>query len=211
MDEPTSMERFINGILPENPVYRQLLGMCPTLAVTAAMKPAMTMVAATAFVLICANLITSLIRHLLKPHLRIVVFTLTIATFVTVADRFLAAFAYSMSKELGPYVPLIIVNCMIISRCEVCASKQRVGVALADAVGVSLGFMLALASVASVREILGMGSWFGLQVLPSAFPRWGLMVMPPGAFLTLGLLLALVTWVSQRRSNRSTRTADEVS
>jgi len=210
IQEPTAVERFINGIIPENPVYRQLLGMCPTLAVTAAMKPAMTMVAATAFVLICANLITSLIRHLLKPHLRIVVFTLTIATFVTVADRFLAAFAYSMSKELGPYVPLIIVNCMIISRCEVCASKQRVGVALADAVGVSLGFMLALASVATVREILGLGSWFGLQVLPDGFPRWGLMVMPPGAFLTLGLLLALVTWMARRRASRQAAATGEV-
>jgi len=202
VDEPTAAERFLNGIIPENPVYRQLLGMCPTLAVTAAMKPAMTMVAATAFVLICANLITSLIRHLLKPHLRIVVFTLTIATFVTVADRLLAAFAYPMSKELGPYVPLIIVNCMIISRCEACSSKQSLGIALADAIGVSLGFMLALASVATVREILGMGTWFGLQVLPEGFPRWGLMVMPPGAFLTLGVLLALVTWVVQRRSQR---------
>jgi electron transport complex protein RnfE len=200
IDEPTAVERFFNGIIPENPVYRQLLGMCPTLAVTAAMKPAMTMVAATAFVLICANLITSLIRHLLKPHLRIVVFTLTIATFVTVADRLLAAYAYPMSKELGPYVPLIIVNCMIISRCEACASKQNLGTALADAVGVSLGFMLALASVATVREILGMGTWFGLPVLPETFPRWGLMVMPPGAFLTLGVLLALVTWISRRRS-----------
>jgi electron transport complex protein RnfE len=198
--EPTAAERFLNGIIPENPVYRQLLGMCPTLAVTAAMKPAMTMVAATAFVLICANVITSLIRHLLKPHLRIVVFTLTIATFVTVADRLLAAFAYPMSKELGPYVPLIIVNCMIISRCEVCSSKQSLGIAFADAVGVSLGFMLALGSVATVREILGMGTWFGLSLLPEGFPRWGLMVMPPGAFFTLGVLLALVTWIARRRA-----------
>ncbi len=202
MDEPTSVERFVNGILPENPVYRQLLGMCPTLAVTAAMKPAMTMVAATAFVLLSANVITSLVRRLLKPHLRIVVFTLTIATFVTVADRFLAAFAYPMSKELGPYVPLIIVNCMIISRCEVCASKQRLVTAAADALGVSLGFMLALGSVATVREILGMGTWFGLPVLPEGFPRWGLMVMPPGAFLTLGGLLALITWIGRRRAAR---------
>lgn len=200
--EPTAVERFLNGIIPENPVYRQLLGMCPTLAVTAAMKPAMTMVAATAFVLICANVITSLIRHLLKPHLRIVVFTLTIATFVTVADRLLAAFAYPMSKELGPYVPLIIVNCMIISRCEACSSKQSLGIAFADAVGVSLGFMLALGSVATAREILGMGTWFGLSLLPEGFPRWGLMVMPPGAFLTLGLLLALVTWMAKRRALR---------
>ncbi|MFW5841039.1 MAG: Rnf-Nqr domain containing protein, partial [Planctomycetota bacterium] len=123
-DGPTPTERFIQGILPENPVYRQLLGMCPTLAVTATMASAMTMSAAVAFVLICANILTSLLRGLLKPHLRILVFTLTIATFVTIADRTLAAYMYQMSKQLGPYIPLIIVNCIIICRCEVCASKQ---------------------------------------------------------------------------------------
>jgi Na+-translocating ferredoxin:NAD+ oxidoreductase subunit E len=200
---PTAGERFINGILPENPVYRQLLGMCPTLAVTGAMKPAMTMVAATAFVLIMANIIVSLIRGLLKPHLRILVFTLTIATFVTIADRALAAFLYEMSKELGPYVPLIIVNCLIISRCEICSSKQGLGVAISDGVGMSLGFGLALASIATVREILGAGTWFGLPVLPSAWPGWGIMVLPPGAFLSLGLLLGLVEWIGQRKKQNS--------
>lgn len=197
---PTSLERFLNGILPENPVYRQLLGMCPTLAVTNNMKAAMTMVAATAFVLICANLLTSLIRHLLKPHLRILVYTLTIATFVTIADRFLAAYMYDMSKQLGPYVPLIIVNCLIICRCEVCASKQSISRAFSDAVGQSLGFALALASIASVREILGSGAWFGLQVLPSFWPGWVIMLLPPGAFLSLGLLLGLTNWISAGRT-----------
>ena len=197
---PTALERFLNGIIPENPVYRQLLGMCPVLAVTGAMKPALTMAAATAFVLICANLLTSLIRGLLKPHLRILVFTMSIATFVTIADRFLAAFLYDMSKELGPYVPLIIANCLIISRCEICSSKQSVGVALADGVGMSLGFALALASIATVREILGSGTWFGLTVLPSFWPTWGIMVLPPGAFLVLGLLLGLVEWIGHRRA-----------
>jgi electron transport complex protein RnfE len=202
--EPTAAERFLNGILPENPVYRQLLGMCPTLAVTGAMKPALTMAAATAFVLISANVIISLIRGLLRPHLRILVFTLTIATFVTMADRFLAAYMYSMSKELGPYVPLIIVNCLIISRCEICASKQSIGIALADAVGMSLGFGLALASIATVREVIGSGTWFGFTVLPAAWPKWGIMILPPGAFLVLGLLLALAEWIGQRRAATAT-------
>lgn len=199
-EEPTALERFINGVLPENPIYRQLLGMCPVLAVTSAMKPAMTMAGATAFVLICANIVISLMRSLLKPHLRILVFTLTIATFVTIADRFLAAYVYEMSKQLGPYVPLIIVNCLIISRCEICASKQSVGVAAADAVGMSLGFALALASIATVREILGSGMWFGLRVLPGSWPGWGIMVLPPGAFLSLGLLLGAAEWVSRKRA-----------
>ena len=136
-DQPTSTERFIQGILPENPVYRQLLGLCPTLAVTNGLSAAVTMACAVGFVLLCANVITSLIRDLLKPHLRIVIFTLTIATFVTIADRFLAAYLYQMSKTLGPYIPLIIVNCLIICRCEVCASKQGPVVAAADAMGSS--------------------------------------------------------------------------
>lgn len=198
-ENPTALERFIQGILPENPVYRQLLGLCPTLAVTNGLKAALTMSCAVAFVLLCANVIVSLIRNLLKPHLRIVVFTLTIATFVTIADRLLAAYLYQMSKTLGPYIPLIIVNCVIICRCEVCASKQSVFVAAGDAIGQSLGFGLALGSIAFVREILGTGMVFGIRVLPEAWPDWVIMVLPPGAFLTFGLLLALVNYISALR------------
>jgi len=198
--EPTPLERFIQGILPENPTYRQLLGLCPTLAVTNSMKAAMTMAAAVAFVLFCANVITSLIRHLLKPHLRIVVFTLTIATFVTIADRFLAAYMYQMSKALGPYIPLIIVNCIIIGRCEICASRQSVVTAGADAIGQSIGFALGLGSIAAVREILGTGMFFGIRVLPATWPDWVIMVLPPGAFLTFGLLLGTVNWYVDRKS-----------
>jgi len=206
-DGPTPAERFIQGIIPENPVYRQLLGMCPTLAVTSGMQTAMTMAGAVAFVLICANILVSLIRNLLKPHLRILVFTLTIATFVTIADRFLAAKMYEMSKQLGPYVPLIIVNCIIICRCEVCASKQSVLTAASDAVGQSLGFTLALASIASVREILGTGTWFGINLgwggeSYEAY-HWGIMIVPPGAFLTLGLLLGAANWIGDLRSKKT--------
>jgi len=201
-DQPTAAERFINGILPENPVYRQLLGLCPTLAVTNSLMAAITMAGAVGFVLLCANVITSLIRNLLKPHLRIVVFTLTIATFVTIADRFLAAYLYEMSKTLGPYIPLIIVNCIIICRCEVCASKQSTFVAAADAVGQSLGFGLALSSIAAIREILGAGSLLGLRVMPAAWPDWTIMVLPPGAFLTFGLLLGTVNWLAARKGGK---------
>lgn len=198
-DQPTAFERFMQGILPENPVYRQLLGLCPVLAVTNSMKGAMTMAGAVLFVLFCANVIVSLIRNLLKPHLRIVIFTLTIATFVTIVDRFLAAYMYQMSKNLGPYIPLIIVNCIIICRCEVCASKQSVFTAASDAVGTSIGFGLALASIASVREILGTGMFFGYRVLPEMWPDWVIMVLPPGAFLTLGLLLGAVNFIDAKR------------
>ena len=199
-DLPTPAERFIKGILPENPVYRQLLGLCATLAVTNALKPALTMAIAVAAVLMGANIVISLIRHLLKPHLRIVVFTLIIAAFVTIVDRVLAAYMYSMSKALGSYIPLIIVNCIIICRCEVCASRQSVLTAVSDALGQSLGYGLALFSIAAVRELLGTGALAGIQVLPAAWPHWVIMVLPPGAFLTLGLLLALVNWTAAARS-----------
>jgi electron transport complex protein RnfE len=205
-DGPTPLERLWQGIIPENPVYRQLLGMCPTLAVTGAMKPAMTMSAAVAFVLLCANVIVSLIRGLLKPHLRILVFTLTIATFVTIADRVLQAYLFDMSRRLGPYVPLIIVNCIIICRCEVCASKQSLRAAVFDAVGQSLGFAVALASIASVREVLGSGTWFGLDLGWGAerfdAVKWAIMNLPPGAFITLGLLLGAATWLAGLRRRR---------
>lgn len=210
-DGPTPLERFIGGILPENPTYRQILGMCPTLAVSNSMEGAITMAAAVMFVLVCSNVLISLIRHLLKPHLRILVFTLTIATFVTVADRFLAAFMYDMSKQLGPYVPLIIVNCIIIARCEVCAAKQSVFTAFSDAVGQSLGFAIGLSSIATVREILGFGTWFGKwlgwRVIPEAAPahwsNWVVMILPPGAFLTLGLLMGAVNWISAARKKKA--------
>jgi electron transport complex protein RnfE len=199
-DSPTAFERFVQGILPENPVYRQLLGLCPTLAVTNGMKPALTMACSVGFVLLCANIVISLIRNLLKPHLRIVIFTLTIATFVTIADRFLAAYFFQMSKTLGPYIPLIIVNCIIICRCEVCASKQGVVTAASDAIGQAIGFGLALSSIAAIREILGTGMLFGIRVLPTVWPDWVIMVLPPGAFITLGLLLGFVNWIGIIRS-----------
>lgn len=201
-DLPTPAERFIQGILPENPVYRQLLGLCSTLAVTNALKPALTMAMAVAAVMLGANIMISLIRDLLKPHLRIVVFTLIIAAFVTIVDRFLAAYMYNMSKALGPYIPLIIVNCIIICRCEVCASRQSVLAAAADALGQSVGFALALLSLAVVRELLGTGALAGIRVLPAAWPPWVIMVLPPGAFLTFGLLLAAVNWTVAAKTAR---------
>ncbi|MDO4574317.1 MAG: electron transport complex subunit RsxE [Planctomycetia bacterium] len=198
---PTAWERFYNGILPENPTYRLLLGMCPTLAVTNSVQAALTMAAATTFVLFCSNVMISLIRGLLKPHLRILVFTLTIATFVTVADRVLAAYLYDMSKQLGPYIPLIIVNCIIISRCEACSSVQGPLVSAVDAIGVGLGFTLGLVSIATVREILGSGTWLGWTVLPNGtWEPWGIMVLPPGAFLTLGVLLAVFNRLTEKKA-----------
>ncbi len=196
---------LIAGLWRENPVFRLLLGMCPTLAVTAAVKPAFTMGCCVIFVLLCSNIIVSLMRNLLKPHLRILMFTLTISTFVTIADLFLKAFQPEMSEVLGPYVPLIIVNCIIICRAEACASKNGLVVSVIDAVGMGVGFTLTLCVLASVRELLATGAIFEIQILALLkeggwFVPWAAMGMPVGAFITLGLLLGLVNVITKKEA-----------
>jgi len=193
-------QTLIAGLWCENPVFRLLLGMCPTLAVTAAVKPALTMGLSVIFVLFCSNIVVSLMRNLLKPHLRILMFTLTIATFVTIADLFLKAFAARMSEILGPYVPLIIVNCIIICRAETCASKNRLAVSIIDALAMGVGFTLTLCVLAAVREILSTGAIWEIPILPAGFVPWAAMRMPVGAFITLGLLLGLVNAATKRKT-----------
>jgi len=193
-------DTLLAGLWRENPVFRLLLGMCPTLAVTAAVKPALTMGCCVIFVLVCSNVIVSLMRNLLKPHLRILMFTLTIATFVTIADLLLRAFMPDMSEVLGPYVPLIIVNCIIICRAEACASKNGVVVSIIDAVGMGVGFTGTLCVLAGIRELLATGKIFETAVMPDAFVPWAAMGMPVGAFITLGLMLGLVNLTSKGRA-----------
>jgi len=193
-------QTLLAGLWRENPVFRLLLGMCPTLAVTAAVKPALTMGCCVIFVLICSNIIISLMRDLLKPHLRILMFTLTIATFVTIADLFLKAFVPEMSETLGPYVPLIIVNCIIICRAEACASKNAIIISIVDAVGMGAGFTVTLCILASIRELLSTGKIFEMQLMPEAFVPWAAMSMPVGAFITLGLMLGLVNKITNKEA-----------
>ena len=196
---------FLAGLWKENPVFRLMLGMCPTLAVTSAVKPAFTMGCCVIFVLICSNIVVSLMRNLLKPHLRIMMFTLTIATFVNIADLILKAFLIDMSDKLGPYIPLIIVNCIIICRAEACASKNGMFISIIDAIGMGLGFTLTLCILASIREILATGAIFEVQIL-SLKDNGGWFVplaafgMPVGAFVTLGLMLGLINLVSKKKS-----------
>ncbi len=193
-------QTLLAGLWRENPVFRLLLGMCPTLAVTAAVKPALTMGCCVIFVLFCSNVIVSLMRNLLKPHLRILMFTLTISTFVTIADLFLRAYFPDMSEVLGPYVPLIIVNCIIICRAEACASKNGLVVSIIDALGMGVGFTGTLCVLAGVREVLATGRIFEVAVMPGAFVPWAAMGMPVGAFITLGLMLGLVNLTSKGRA-----------
>jgi electron transport complex protein RnfE len=188
------------GLWRENPTLRLLLGMCPTLAVTAAVKPALTMGCSVIFVLVCSNIIVSLMRNLLKPHLRILMFTLTIATFVTIADLFLKAYLPRMSEMLGPYVPLIIVNCIIICRAEACASKNPLLLSLIDAVGMGVGFTVTLCVLAAVRELLSTGKIFEVSLMPNAFVPWAALGMPVGAFITLGLMIGLVNIIAGKKA-----------
>lgn len=188
---PEAVSYFIRGLWAENAIFRQLLGMCPTLAVTGQLQPALTMGAATTFVLVCSNLVVSLMRNLLQGHLRILMFTLTISTFVTIADLLLQAFLPSMSEKLGPYVPLIIVNCLIIGRAEACGSRKPMATSLGDALGMGIGFTAGLCALAAVREIMADGALWGIRVMPDAFTNWNVMKLPAGAFLTLGIMLGL--------------------
>lgn len=195
-------QEFTKGLWDENPVFRQLLGLCPTLAVTGWVINGVAMGLATAFVLIFSSLVVAFIKKLIPNQVRIASFIVIIATFVTMADRFLAAYFPAISKELGPYVPLIVVNCVILGRQEAFSSKNSVGRAFMDAVGMSSGFILALLALSTIREILGAGTFFGFQVMGPWFNPWIIMILPAGAFLTLGILVGIVLHIEYKTKLR---------
>ncbi len=202
MTTKTVAQEFVKGLWDENPVFRQLLGLCPTLAVTGAVINGLAMGLATTFVLIFSSLVVSSLKKLIPSQVRIASYIVIIATFVTVADRFLAAFFPPISKSLGPYVPLIVVNCIILGRQEAFSSKNTVARSLIDALGMSAGFVLALLILSAIREILGAGTFFGYQVMGAWFEPWIIMILPPGAFITLGILLAIALHVERRAKLR---------
>ena len=191
---------FVKGLWKQNPVFVQLLGMCPTLAVTNSAINGFSMGLAVVFVLVCSGLIISSFRKLIPREVRIATFTIIIASFVTIIDYFFKANYPSISKALGPYVPLIVVNCIILGRQEAFTSKNPPLLALVDALGMGAGFTGALVILGSIRELLGSGSVFGLPVLGGSFRPWVIMILPPGAFLTLGILIGLINLLTKRRS-----------
>ncbi len=194
------MKQFIEGLWKQNPVFRLILGMCPTLAVTNAAINGLTMGLATLFVLITSSLVVSLIRKLIPPKVRIPCFIVIIATFVTIADYVLAATVPAVHKVLGIYVPLIVVNCIILGRMEVFASKNKLTSSLSDAFGMGIGFTWGLIILASLRELLGFGTIFGLTILGSWYPQMLIMKLPAGAFISLGFLIALMNIISRKRA-----------
>lgn len=198
MKKGTAVYEFVKGLWKENPILVALLGMCPTLAVSNTAINAFSMGLAVLFVLTMSSLVVSSVRRIIPKQVRIPSFIVIIATFVTMVDLFFRAYFPEISKALGPFVPLIIVNCIILARQEAFASKNSVWLSLMDALGMSAGFTLVITILGIVRELLGFGSVFGFKVMGTWFEPWIVMVLPPGAFITLGLFVGAQNILTRR-------------
>lgn len=190
---------LLNGIIKENPIFVLLLGMCPTLGTTTSAANGLGMGMATLFVLACSNAVISALRHLVPDKVRIPAFIVVIATFVTLLEMLMKAFAPALYSSLGLFIPLIVVNCIVLARAESFASKNNVFNATLDGVGSGLGFTLALTLLGSVREILGTGKWFDLTLFPEDYGIL-LFVLAPGAFIALGYLIALINRLNRKHA-----------
>ncbi len=198
-EKPLTIE-FTKGLWKENPVLASLLGLCPVLAVTNSGENGLAMGLATAFVLLCSSFFVSLLRKVIPGQVRIAGYIVIIAAFVTIADRFLAALLPDISKSLGPYIPLIVVNCLILGRQEAFSSKNGIFRSFLDSAGMGPGFTLVLIVLGGIREILGNSSLFNVDLMGDGFDPWMIMILPPGAFLTLGLMIGAANWNNARRS-----------
>lgn len=195
----TLTQEYLKGLWDQNPIFKQVLGMCPTLAVTVSAINGIAMALATTFVLVSASLIISSIRKLIPTQVRIAAYILIIATFVTIVDLVMKAQFPELSKALGPYIPLIVVNCLILGRQEAFSSKNSVGRSFLDALGMGTGFLIALFVLGGLREIFGSGTLLGYQVMPNFYEPWLVMILPAGAFLTLGLLFGVANTYLQKK------------
>ena len=195
----TNMDEFLEGIWKQNPVFVMVLGLCPALAVTVSAVNALAMGAATTFVLLGSALLVSLLRNFIPREVRIATYIVIIATFVTIVDYLIAAISLTVYEALGPFIQLIVVNCIILGRAEAHSSKNPPLRALNNALGMGLGFSLGLFALGSVREIFGSGSLFGISLFGSDFQPWIVMLLPPGGFFVLGAWLLLFNWWRTRK------------
>lgn len=191
-------QEFVKGLWQEIPPFRLVLGLCPTLGVTTTMENGLGMGAATTFVLVCSNLLVSLLRGIIPAKIRIACFIIIIATFVTVVELVMQAYAYPLFKTLGIFIPLIVVNCIVLGRAEAFAFKNPILPSLADGLGIGIGFTLSLGVLGAVREILGTGSLMGQSLFGPSFQPFTFMVEAPGAFVGLGLLLCLMNIIGKK-------------
>ena len=194
------VQEFTKGLWKELPPFRLVLGLCPTLAVTTSMKNGLGMGAATTFVLVCSNIIISLLRKVIPNKVRIAAFIVIIASFVVVVEHVLQAYSYSLYTQLGIFIPLIVVNCIILGRAEAFASKRGVLPSLMDGLGIGLGFTLSLGFLGMVREILGAGKILEHSIFWESFQPMAFLLKPPGAFVCLGLVLGLINIISRRKA-----------
>lgn len=209
---PSLWQEFTKGIIKENPVLRLVLGCCATLAVTTAASNAIGMGAATTFVLVCSNVVISLLRKVIPDKVRIPAFITIVAGFVTIVQLFIQAFSPALDEALGVFLPLIVVNCIILGRAEMFASKNKPLDSALDGLGMGLGFTLTLVLMGSIREILGSGTWmagldgllpflpegFKIQVIPTSVDPFTLMTSAPGGFFVFGVMMAAATWLTTR-------------
>jgi len=197
---PPAREDLLKGFWRENPVLIQLLGLCPTLAVTNSVANSVVMGIATFFVLVGSSFLVSLVRRRVPNEVRIATYIVIIATFVTVAEMILQALVPVIYKQLGAFVALIVVNCIILGRQEAFAGKNPVGRSVLDAVGMGVGFMIMMLIMGSVREVLGSGTFLGVSLFGPAYEPWVIMVLPPGGFFTLAFVLLAVAWLKRRKA-----------
>ena len=200
---------FLNGLITENPTFVLMLGMCPTLGVTTAAMNGIGMGLATTAVLICANLLISLLRNIISERIRIPAFIVVIASFVSIVEMLLKAYLPDLSDALGVYIPLIVVNCIIFARAEAFAFKNGPVASLADGLGMGLGFTCAITILSAIRELLGSGTIFGAQLMPESYEPMAIMLQVPGGFITLGLLLILVNAIRKGLARRKEMKAKE--
>jgi electron transport complex protein RnfE len=201
----TVLKEFTKGLWNEVPPFRLVLGLCPTLAVTTAAKNGLGMGLATTFVLVCSNILVSVLRNVIPKRVRIAAYIVVIASFVVIVELVMQAYFYPLYKILGIFIPLIVVNCIILGRAEAFASKNPLIPSIADGLGMGLGFTVSLTLLGAVREVIGSGTLFGQSVMWSSYQPFEVMVKAPGAFLCLGLILAVMNWMSARQRRRQSR------
>ncbi len=197
-------KEFAKGFTTDLAPFRLVLGLCPVLAVTSTVENSLGMGMAATFVLVCSNVLVSLLRNLIHPKVRIACFIVVIATFVVIVELVMKAYLFALSQSLGIFIPLIVVNCIILGRAEAFAAKNPPHLAAADGLGVGLGFTLSLTVLGALREVLGQGTFFGLSVFGDSFEPFGLMAQAPGAFIGLGALLFIMNAFDRHRNRVKT-------
>jgi Na+-translocating ferredoxin:NAD+ oxidoreductase subunit E len=191
-------QEFVKGLWEEIPPFRLVLGLCPTLAVTKTIQDGIGMGVATTFVLVCSNILVSALRNVIPSKVRIAAFIIIIATFVTVVELLMQAFTYPLFLSLGIFIPLIVVNCIVLGRAEAFASKNGIVLSLADGLGIGVGFTLALGALGAVREVFGSGTFWGASVFGPSFQPFSFMIEAPGAFVCLGLMLCIMNLMGKK-------------